>query len=191
MAMTDTEKNLIAGCLQRDKAAWDAFVVQYANLVYHTIKKTLALHHATIVPDAVDDLFQEVFLSLVKDDFDQLRRFRGDRGCTVASWVRMIAARRTIDHLRKLNKAPDSLDGSLPTQPANQADEGSEGQLQLLADAVAKLQPRERVIVDLLFTRGLSAQQVASNLHLTVGAVYTHKSRIMAKLRGSLEKLAV
>jgi hypothetical protein len=82
--VTEQEKTLMAGCLNGDKPAWDAFVCQYSNLIYHTIKKTFSLHHTEPRPDSVDDLFQEVFLSLVKDDFSQLRRFRGDNGCTVA-----------------------------------------------------------------------------------------------------------
>ena len=44
--MTEKEQTLIAGCLRSEKAAWDSFVLQYSNLVYHTIKKTLSLHHA-------------------------------------------------------------------------------------------------------------------------------------------------
>lgn len=106
--MTEKEKTLLAGCLNGDKAAWDAFVLQYSSLVHHTIKKTLIFRHTEISSDLVDDLFQEVFLSLVKDDFFQLRRFRGDRGCTLASWLRMIAARRTIDHLRKIKQTSES-----------------------------------------------------------------------------------
>jgi RNA polymerase sigma factor (sigma-70 family) len=86
---------------QGQKGRWDAFVRQYSGLIYHTIKKTFSLHHVEPRPDSVDDLFQEFFLSLIKDDFSQLRRFRGDRGCTLASWLRVIAARRTIDQLRK------------------------------------------------------------------------------------------
>ena len=82
--MTEQEKKLIAGCVKGEKPAWDAFVRQYSGLIYHTIKKTFSLHHSEPTSDSVDDLFQEVFLSLVKDDFSQLRRFRGDNGCTVA-----------------------------------------------------------------------------------------------------------
>ena len=43
--MTEQEKTFIAGCLNGEKAAWDAFVQQYSNLVYHAIKKTLTIRH--------------------------------------------------------------------------------------------------------------------------------------------------
>lgn len=187
--MTEKEKVLLAGCVSGDKGAWDTFVQQYSGLIYHTIKTTAALHHGKTPPDFADDLFQDTFLSLVKDDFMQLRRFRGDHGCTLASWLRMIAARRTIDHLRKLNKPESPLDESLSDVTADvPKGEQIDAPLQLLASAMAKLQPQERIIIDLFYRQNLSAQDVAAILHLSVGAVYTQKSRILAKLREALEK---
>jgi RNA polymerase sigma factor (sigma-70 family) len=187
--MTEPEKTLIAGCVSGDKAAWDAFVLQYSGLIYHTIRKTAALHRAETSQDFADDLFQEIFLSLIKDHFLQLRRFRGDHGCTLASWLRMIAARRTIDQLRKLSKTVNPLEESLIHKAADESErEVDEDQLQLLDNAIAELQPRERIILDLFFRQNLSAQDVASILQLSVGAVYTQKSRILAKLRETLGK---
>ena len=85
--MTDQEKTLLAGCLRGDKSAWDAFVQQYSALVYHTIRKTLTLHHADRRDDVMEDLAQELFVSLLGDRCKKLRQFRGDRGCSVASWL--------------------------------------------------------------------------------------------------------
>jgi RNA polymerase sigma-70 factor (ECF subfamily) len=185
--MTDDAKQLLLRCFEGDKASWDRFVQDYAGLIYHTIKKTLALHRGSKLADSAEDIFQDTFLSLVKDEFAQLRRFRGDNGCTLASWLRMIAARRTIDHLRKSNQ-PANLEESLLDGLADESNEGSDEQLQLLARVLPELQPRERIIIDLFFRQSLSAPDVASILHLSVGAVYTQKSRILAKLREALQK---
>jgi RNA polymerase sigma factor (sigma-70 family) len=188
--MTEKERTLLAGCIRGDKASWDAFVLQHSALVYHTIKKIASLHHSKTSYDFADDLFQEIFVSLIKDDFFQLRRFRGDNGCTLASWLRMIAARRTIDHLRKSKTPANSLEQSLLNRAVDDSgDQRSDSQLQLLAKALAMLQPRERILIDLFFRQNLSAQDVASILHTSAGAVYTQRSRILAKLRGALEKL--
>ncbi len=99
--MTGREKTLLTGCLKGEKAPWDAFVLQYSSLVYHTIKKTFSLYHKEPHSNLVDDLYQEFFLSLLCDDFRKLRQFRGDRGCSLASWLRIVAARLTVDFLRK------------------------------------------------------------------------------------------
>ena len=187
--MTDDAKQLLLRCFEGDKASWDRFVQDYAGLIYHTIKKTLALHRGSTAADSAEDIFQDTFLSLVKDEFSQLRRFRGDNGCTLASWLRMIAARRTIDHLRKSNQPVNPLEESLLDGLADESEnEGSNEQLQLLASVLPELQLRERIIIDLFFRQNLSAPDVASILHLSIGAVYTQKSRILAKLRETLEK---
>jgi RNA polymerase sigma-70 factor (ECF subfamily) len=117
--MTPQEQSLIADCVRGDKAAWDSFVERYSKLVYHTIKTTASFRQAETPPGFADDLFQDVFLSLVQDDFAQLRRFRGDNGCTLASWLRMIAARRTVDHLRKQRRRTESITDSQDHQQAN------------------------------------------------------------------------
>ena len=188
--MTDDAKQLLLRCFEGDKASWDRFVQDYAGLIYHTIKKTLALHRGSTPADSAEDIFQDTFLSLVKDDFAQLRRFRGDNGCTLASWLRMIAARRTIDHLRKSNQPANPLEESVLDGLADESEnEGSDEQLQLLASVLPELQPGERIIIDLFFRQNLSAPDVASILHLSIGAVYTQKSRILAKLREALTKL--
>jgi DNA-directed RNA polymerase specialized sigma24 family protein len=86
--MKDKERSLLAGCLSGDKAAWDAFVLEYSPLVYHTIKKTLTSYHVEPRSHLVDDLFQDVFVALLRDDFRKLRQFRGERdiarsGCRI------------------------------------------------------------------------------------------------------------
>jgi DNA-directed RNA polymerase specialized sigma24 family protein len=67
--VTDQEKALITACVNGDKAAWDEFVRQYSGLIYHTIRSTIGLHRGEAPADFAGDLFQEIFLSLIKDDF--------------------------------------------------------------------------------------------------------------------------
>ena len=83
--MTEKEQNLLTGCIAGEKAAWDAFVLQYSNLVYHTIRRSLTLHHTEGSDEVVEDLYQECFVSLLRDDCKKLRQFKGERGCTLAS----------------------------------------------------------------------------------------------------------
>ena len=186
--MTPEEQSLIANCVSGEKAAWDEFVRQYSNLVYHTVRKTLHLHHSDPCDDIVEDLYQEVFLSLLANDCRQLKLFRGDGGCTLASWLRMIAARRTIDQLRKSKQEPESLDATANNLVDGPADSVFEHQLaEHLAKAVTDLPARDKLLIALFFRHDLLAQDVASLLHMTVGAVYTQKSRILAMLRRTLE----
>ena len=62
--MTEKEKTLLAGCIAGEKAGWEQFVRQYSNLVYHTIRKTLTLHHSESHAETVEDLYQGFFVSI-------------------------------------------------------------------------------------------------------------------------------
>ena len=188
--MTDQEKTLLAGCLRGDKAAWDAFVQQYSALVYHTIRKTLTLHHADRRDDVMEDLAQEFFVSLLRDRCKKLRQFRGDRGCTVASWLRVIASRLTIDYLRQQRppdvQASDAIPADQPDAPAALIEHE---QAQLLAKALESLSSPDRLIIELSYGQALPPQEIAALLKISVGGVYTQKSRVLDKLRESLDKI--
>jgi len=187
--MTEKEKALIAGCLRNDKAAWDAFVQQYSSLVYHTIKKTFSFYHSEPHTEQIEDLYQDFFVSVFRDDFKKLREFRGNRGCSLASWLRLVAARLTIDFLRKgeptYGKVTENIPSSQPNPPGGLVEPQTED---LLLQAVQSLSPRDRFFVDLCFRQSLTPQDVAGICRISVPAVYTHKSRILAKLRESLTK---
>src|SRR5215475_10794368 len=187
--MTEKEQTLIAGCLRRDKAAWDSFVAQYSNLVYHTIKKTLNLHHVETRADLVEDLYQEFFLSLLRNDYKKLRQFRGAHDCSLASWVRILAARLTIDFLRK--QAPTSGEvacsisrhGPDPSEPLL-----NEQQESLVNQAIQTLSPRDRILLDLCYRQALGFEHIASLLKTSVNAVYAQKSRVLEKIREVLRR---
>jgi RNA polymerase sigma factor (sigma-70 family) len=187
--MTDKEKTLIAGCLRSEKAAWDSFVLQYSNLVYHTIKKTLSLHHVETRADLVEDLYQEFFLSLLRDDYKKLRQFRGAHDCSVASWLRLLVARLTIDFLRKQTTAPGGVAGSMsrhspdPVEPLI-----NEQQERLFNQAIQTLSPRDRILLDLCYRQELASEQIAALLKTSVNAVYAQKSRVLEKIREVLRR---
>jgi RNA polymerase sigma factor (sigma-70 family) len=183
--MTEKEKTLIAGCLRSEKAAWDSFILQYSNLVYHTIKKILILHHAEPRADLVEDLYQEFFVSLLRNESKKLRQFRGVHGCSLASWLRVLTARLTIDFLRK--QAPTS--GGVAAMSPDPAEPLlNEQQETLLNQAIQTLSPRDRILLDLCYRQALASEQIAALLKTSVNAVYTQKSRVLEKIREVLRR---
>lgn len=187
--MTEKEKALLTGCLNREKTAWDAFVLQYSALVYHTIRKIFSLYHTEPRTDLVEDLFQEFFLSILGDNFKKLRQFRGDKGCSLASWLRVVVARLTIDFLRRQGTSTVAVPESLPS---NQSDpptslSGRE-ERKWLSQALQSLPPRDRLFLDLYYRKELPPEEVGAILKVSVNAVYTQKSRILDKLWETLKK---
>lgn len=190
--MTDKEKNLLGACLIGEKSSWDAFVLQYSGLVYHTIKKTFSHYHTEPRLDVVEDLFQEFFLSLIRDNFKKLRQFKGDRGCSLASWLRVIATRQTINFLRgqetSTARAVENAPSDLPDPPGSMIDHERN---KLLSQVLETLPPRDRLFIQLYFQHSLTPKEIASMLRVSVSAVYTQKSRVLDKLREALNKAGV
>ncbi len=190
--MTDQEKKLLGACLKGEKSAWDTFVLQYSSLVYHTIKTTLSLYHTEPRPDIVEDLFQDFFLSLIRDNFAKLRQFRGERGCSLASWLRVIASRQTIDFLRRQEtstaRALENSPSDLPDPPGSMLDQEKN---KLLSQVMETLPPRDRLFIDLYFRQALPPQEIAAILRVAPSAVYTQKSRILVNLRETLRHLGL
>lgn len=187
--MIERDKTLIAGCLRGDKAAWDAFVVQYSGLVYHSIRKIFALHHVKLDDHAIEDLYQEFFVAILREDFKKLRQFRGERGCTLASWVRLVTVRMTIDFLRKhepdYTRVSDDIRSDFPDLAESLVSREQEASLY---HAIELLPARDRLILQLSLCENLPPQDIAGILKMSVNAIYTQKSRILDKLRDILEE---
>jgi RNA polymerase sigma factor (sigma-70 family) len=185
--MTEQEKTLISGCVRGEKTAWDDLVRQYSNLVYHTIRKTLTLHHVESRDEVIEEIYQEFFVALLKDDCKKLGQFRGDHGCTLASWLRVVASRLTIDFLRKTPAQTIEVSEMLPSDEPDAADTMIDlEKANALANAIESLSAREKLIIELSFQQSLPPEEIAGILKISVGAFYTQKSRVLAKLRASL-----
>lgn len=187
--MTDSERSLLAGCIRGDRLAWELFVKQYSNLVYHTIRKALSLHHGKYHEETIEDLYQEFFISILQNDCRKLAQFRGNNGCTLASWVGIIASRLTIDFLRR-QKTIKTYTPEPPPSYASPSDDASIEHLQeaSLVAALEALTAREQLIIQLHFQQGLDAEETSSLLRISLGAFYTQKSRLLDKLRKVIDK---
>jgi len=190
--MTELERNLLRGCLKGEKSAWDPLVHQYSGLVYYTIKKTLSLYHVEPRADIVEDLFQDFFLSLMRDDFRKLRQFRAERGTRLASWLRVIVSRQTIDFLRRQKVSTcDVIEIQAPNHAEPSTSLLNQEQNRLLAQTLETLRPRDRLFVELCFYQSLPPEEIAKIFRVSKSAVYTQKNRVLKKLREALGRSGV
>ena len=187
--MLEKEKTLIGGCLRSDKAAWDSFVLEYSNLVYFTIKKTLVRHHTDPYADVVEELYQEFFVSLLRNDCKKLRQFRGAHGCSLASWLRIVTTRLTIDFIRKQTLPAGEVASAIARDSPDLVEPLiNEEQQKLLNQAIQSLSARDRVLLDLCYRQMLASDEVAQLLKTSINAVYAQKSRVLEKIREVLRK---
>jgi len=186
-------------CVKGDTVAWDEFISRYSRLIYNYIHNIFGLHGVKQPSqDSINDLFQEIILSLFKDGFKKLKTFRGRNNCSLATWLRQVTINRAIDYLRKM-RVTLSLDeendegASLKDFIADDADSIAEEVIRQdkflhLEDCISQLDSDERYFLELHLNRGLSLEELRETLRLTRGAVDMRKSRIVERLRDCFRK---
>jgi RNA polymerase sigma factor (sigma-70 family) len=184
----------IRRCVNGDKKSWDEFIERYSRLVYNYIHSILALK-GTIQfnPDIVNDISQEIFLSLIKDNFKKLRSFKARNGCSLASWLRLITIHSTIDYLRRLkptvsldqeNEEDFSLEDIIADDSASAKEMlTDEEKLNSLKDCIGKLDLDEQYFLELHMNRNLALEDIKDMLGISRPAVDMRKSRIIDKLK--------
>ncbi|MEM7157840.1 MAG: sigma-70 family RNA polymerase sigma factor [Myxococcota bacterium] len=136
----------------------------------------------------VQDLVQEVLVTLFEHDARELRRWDPQRGRSLESFVRLVARRRVARVLNRHRGHPwgegeleyqEELDGDLDKRIEDRA------RLSEIFEALhARMSPRDVELFDLLFVQGLEPTEVASRLEMSRGAVnaWCYRTRKQARI---------
>jgi len=190
--MDDLE--FVQRCIKGDKESWDAFVAKYSRLIYNYIHHCLdftglnSLRH-----DIVNDLFQEVFCGLMKEDFKKLRGFKGKYGCSLASWLRQVTISTSLDYLRRIkptlsldqeNDDTAGLAGILPDDSVSVRETLVDiEKIKNLKECIATLTTDDRYFLELYIRRNLSLEALRGILHISRGAADMRRGRIIERLK--------
>ncbi len=190
--MNDLE--FVQKCVKGDKPSWDAFVDKYSRLIYSYIYSVLKVKGIALAEENINDLFQEIFLLLAKDNFQKLKSFKARNGCSLASWLRQVTVNFTIDYTRKLKPVvsldeEDEDDFSLKeVLAANSASAMDmliqEEKVGSLKDCIKLLERGDRYFLQLHINRGLTLEELKGHFKVSRGAIDMRKSRIIDRLRG-------
>ncbi len=136
------------------------------------------------VPDdhVADDLLQETFVR-VHGNIGALEE--GDR---VGAWVYRIARNVVHDHHRKASNAPAALADAEPADDAGHAGRVGCGACGWLDEMVRSLPDGYREAVQLAEVEGVSQQEVADRLGLSLSGAKSRVQRGRAMLKGVLER---
>jgi RNA polymerase sigma factor (sigma-70 family) len=158
--------------LRGEKAAWDAFVRRYGGLV------VAAVRGVAMAQPEVEDLTQEVFVRLCKDDFRLLRSYDPARA-SLSTWITIVARSTARDGLRRrraetvpLDVVPEAQLAIDPVEP-----------VQKLKLPEALLSPRQRQILAMLYDREMDVEEIAQALAIDPQTVRSAHHKAMVKLR--------
>ena len=155
-----------------ERGAWEAFVRRYAGLVVAAVRGVA--HEAA----DVEDLVQEVFLRLCRDDFRLLRNYDPTRA-QLSTWVTIIARSTARDALRRhrpvvvpIEAVPEGQLAVDPVEPVRP-----------LKLPEALLSPRQREILTMLYDHEMEVAEVAAALGIDPQTVRSAHHKAMVKLR--------
>lgn len=158
--------------LSGSKPAWDAFVRRYAGLIVAAIRGLVA------TPSDIEDLTQEVFVRLCKDDFRLLRTYDPSRA-GLSTWITIVARSTARDAMRRRRGESVPLEAVPEAQLAVDAVEPVE-KLKL---PEALLSPRQREILSMLYDREMEVAEIAKVLGIDPQTVRSAHHKAMLKLR--------
>lgn len=132
-------------------------------------------------PASAEDLLQEVWIGA----WQGARRFRGQ--ASVATWLYRIAHHQAVSWLRR-HRPAEALDHRLPASGAEEPPALAMAcwRAEQVRQALNRLSPKHRAVLELTFGHGFSYQEVAAIVGCPVGTV---KSRISYARRYLVEEL--
>lgn len=175
----DTLNAWVAGCANKDRAAFSRLFAHFAPRIKSYLKR-LAADDA-----AAEDMAQEVMLTIWRKagQFDP-------RQASASTWIFRIARNRRIDAARRAAKPaldPDEplLRPSAETAP-DDATHAAEREARV-RDALATLPEAQVALLRLAFFDGLSHTEIAERENLPLGTVKSRMRLAFDKLRGGLD----
>ena len=179
---------------QGEPRAWQTFCQDHAGLVLHVVRQTFGRYGLRGDPHDMEDVGQEVFIRLSKQDFALLKKFDPERA-KLTTFLRVVASSTAIDWLRRRRPQAEDIDdhaGALADERATQAFDAvgqSETALQAVEEEVgnAGLSDRQKVILKLMFDEDMDVEDIATKLGIAAQTVRSAKHKALTKLRDAYE----
>lgn len=175
---------LVERCRAGDRSAWGLLVARHTRFAGAVALGVVGDYHSAL------DVVQESFVKVL-DGLDRLedpRRFRG--------WLRNVVRTTALDWLRRRKVAgrsgaplpgQESDSAPLPSEAPGPEDLLSRDELRAQIRAeIARLPASQREVVLLKYLEGLSYEDIARTLGVTVGTVESRLFRARASLRQRL-----
>ncbi len=175
----DEGEALIQRLVDGERGAWNRFVALYARVVYAAVHRRLVTAGRL---DEVEDVAQDVFLKICRENFKLLRNYDRNRA-KLTTWLTVIATTTSIDHLRRR---------SLATTPIDKVPEAALSVEPRIAETVEipadLLSARQALIIELLYRREMEVIEVARLLGIEPQTVRSTHHKAMEKLRAHFKE---
>jgi RNA polymerase sigma-70 factor (ECF subfamily) len=174
------ELDLLARVARRERAAFEQLYDRYKNILYATAMKFLK-------EDAdAQDVVQDVFIQI----WDKAKLYDPAKGKPL-TWALTLTRNRSIDRIRAIQRRTrlrddfgkeTVVDESAGMREALSGVDAGE-KSQILREAVGRLSPEQRKVIELAFFRGFTQSEIADRLGEPLGTVKARARRGLMKLK--------
>ena len=192
-------EELVKRCIRKDKLAWDEFVCKYQGLVKRAVYYKLNKMNSKSLRSEVDDIVQEVFLMLWRDNkLTQLKDLSSLKG-----WLAIVTINKTLNYCKRRWKEQQrtrSLNQSLGDDgftlediiPSGAFDPNKalavKEMVEGIRHGVKMLKKKEKRALELNLYGGKRQTDIAEVMDIPVGTVSTLISRAKRKVQESVRE---
>jgi len=179
---------------------YDDFLSYYWGIVEKTIYKVCRRRNISMSKQDVEDLRQEVFIELCRNDYKRLKDYSEQKGMTVNGWIIFITGNTVWDKLQK--KDPFDINSKQNLIPYEKLADiinmkntddvmNARQELDEIKNAMKTLTPIESIVIQLYYFQNLPLVKIAKATQKNIGHVYTIKFRAISKLKKYKKTLLV
>jgi RNA polymerase sigma-70 factor (ECF subfamily) len=187
--LREIDRKLLDRCLRKETGAWNDFVDRYMGLIYHVIHHVSHARSIVLSSADIEDTAAEVFLAIVDDDYDVLRRFKGES--SLPTYLTVIARRVCVKEIIKRQREAElghsqahregvSEQGAPETEAVASAEE--------VERMLESLPERDAEVVKLYHLKYLNYRQIGKQLGINENSVGPILARARQQLRRSAEQ---
>jgi len=199
-----SEQELVNRCIRKDFLAWSEFVRRYSGLIYWAIENRLKKWAYFYHPQDVEEIHQNVFLSLwKKNKLEQVKDHK-----KITGWIVIVSGNEAINYFRhqKSQFPPNAIsifeeiiqkDGVMTLAdilPSNKKDDivinEPDEKGKILKEEIDLLPAKEKLILKLNVLYNKKYREIAEMLDMPIGTVSTTlkniKMRLKNRLRGQI-----
>ena len=190
MALTEVDRKLLRRCLANEPGSWKDFVDRFSGLFVHVIRHTAHARSVPLTPEDEDDLLAEIFLKLLENNAQVLRKFR--QKSSLAWYLTVVTRRIAVHEITRRRKAEalghvavhratvDNLQpaGHPARPPQNRIDDEEE-----IREMLKDLPPTDAEVVRLFHLEGRSYHEISGMVGIPENSIGPTLSRARERLR--------
>ena len=185
-AHLEDDSGLVERCVLRDASAWSLLIGKYSDLIKNAIYNRARKYGVSLPHHDIEDIMQDILTAIWKGDKLSTVKNRKDISC----WLAIVSGNAAAQHLsdRDLTETLNEEEAAYADTQQNRPPD--EETLSEIDEAIEKLPPKERLIIQLHLFHNKKYREIADILDIPEGTVSSYIKRSKGRLKKKLSRHA-